>query len=486
MVVTEMLEPVIGLEVHAQLLTESKMYCSCSAKYADSPPNRHVCAVCGGMPGALPVVNARAVEYTVRTALALGCRVNESSKFDRKNYPYADLPKGYQISQYDMPIGIGGSLEYRSAGEFRRCGIVRVHLEEDTGKTTHTTVEGREVSLVDYNRSGVPLMEIVGQPEIHSAEDAREYFASLRQLLMFIHVCDGNLQEGSMRADVNVSVHRSGEPLGTKVEIKNLNSFRAVQRALEYEIARQSELLSRGVPVIHETRGWSEERQVTLGQRTKELAHDYRYFPEPDLPYLKFLPAELDGIRSTMPELPAARWERFQREYALSPATSDVLTAEEDIASYFEDSVRADPSIEPNTVAKWVAGEVLRLWKEADSVGESFPVTPSKLAALLAMVQSGTVSNTAAKSVLEAMFSSGEEPSAVVARLGLERIGDSSVTEALVDQVLQGNRSKVEQFRAGKQQVQQSLFGDVMKLSKGKADPVQVREILSRKLSEIS
>jgi aspartyl-tRNA(Asn)/glutamyl-tRNA(Gln) amidotransferase subunit B len=485
MVIAENLEPLIGLEVHAQLLTNSKMYCSCSAGYADSPPNRHVCAVCGGMPGALPVVNAKAVEYTVRSALALGCRIDQSSKFDRKNYPYADLPKGYQISQYDMPIGQDGLLEFRSGDETRRCGIVRVHLEEDTGKTTHTTVEGRQVSLVDYNRSGVPLMEIVSRPELHSPEDAREYFAALRQLLMFIHVCDGNLQEGSMRADVNVSVRRAGAPLGTKVEIKNLNSFRAVQHSLEYEIARQSELLARGEPVVHETRGWSEERQITLGQRTKELAHDYRYFPEPDLPYLTFTAAQLEEIRAELPEFPAAKRVRLHDQYRLPWALTDVLTAEHQIATFFEDTVRADLSIAPDTAAKWIAGEVLRLLKNTNTASDSIPVTAPSLAALLGLVQSGAVSNTAAKTVLEDMFGSGEEPSSVVARLGLERIGDSSVTEDLVDQVLLENPSKIEEYLGGKSQVMQSIFGDVMKLSKGKADPGQVRDILRHKLDGV-
>jgi aspartyl-tRNA(Asn)/glutamyl-tRNA(Gln) amidotransferase subunit B len=485
LVVAEDLEPVIGLEVHAQLLTNSKMFCSCSADYADSPPNRHVCAVCGGMPGALPVINARAVEYTVRAALALSCRVDQSSKFDRKNYPYPDLPKGYQISQYDMPIGQDGMLEFRSGDEIRRCGIVRVHLEEDTGKTTHTTSDGGEVSLVDYNRSGVPLMEIVSRPELHSPEDAREYFAALRQLLMFIHVNDGNLQEGSMRADVNVSLRRRGESLGTKVEIKNLNSFRAVQRALEFEIIRQSDLLARGELVMHETRGWSEERQVTLGQRTKELAHDYRYFPEPDLPYLAFAPAQVEQIRHELPELPAAKRIRFHDQYGLPWALADVLTGEPQIANFFEDTVKADPSIAPVEAAKWVAGEVLRLLKDTSGGSTSIPVPAPHLATLLSLVKRGAVSNTAAKTVLEDMFTSGEEPSAVVARLGLERIGDSSVTEALVNQVLRANPSKVDQYRAGKTQVMQSLFGDVMKLSKGKADPVQLREILRRELDRV-
>jgi aspartyl-tRNA(Asn)/glutamyl-tRNA(Gln) amidotransferase subunit B len=485
MVVASEFEPVIGLEVHAQLLTNSKMYCACSARYADSPPNTHVCAVCGGMPGALPVINARAVEFTVRAALALDCRIDESSKFDRKNYPYADLPKGYQISQYDMPIGQDGVLEFRSGDEIRRCGIVRVHLEEDTGKTTHTSVEGREVSLVDYNRSGVPLMEIVSRPELHSPEDAREYFAALRQVLMFIGVCDGNLQEGSMRADVNVSLHRPGEPLGTKVEIKNLNSFRAVQRALEYEISRQSNLLKRGEPVVHETRGWSEERQITLGQRTKEQAHDYRYFPEPDLPYLRFSESQLDGVRTSLPELPAAKRTRFHGQYKLPWALVDVLTADYQIAAYFEETLGADRAIGAAMAANWISGEMLRLLKETNADLDSIPVTASNLAALLGMVQRGAVSNTAAKTVLEDMFRTGDEPSTGLARLGLERIGDSSVTEELVDQALKENPSKIEQYRAGKVQVMQSIFGDVMKLSKGKADPGQVRDILRRKLDGI-
>ena len=287
-----------------------------------------------------------------------------------------------------------------------------------------------------------------------------------------------------MRADVNVSVHRPGEPLGTKVEIKNLNSFRAVQRSLEYEIARQSDVLKRGESVVHETRGWSEEQQITIGQRTKEFAHDYRYFPEPDLPYLTFSPIQLDDVREGMPELPAAKRLRFEGQYGLSPSLAQVLTGEERIAAYFEDTLRADASIAPSTAAKWISGEILRLLKDAAVETDSLPVTATNLAALLGMVESGKVSNTAAKTVLEDMFESGEEPSAVVARLGLERIGDSTVTEALVEQVLRDNPSKVEQFRAGKLQVQQSLFGDVMKASKGKADPVQVRDILGRKLSE--
>jgi aspartyl-tRNA(Asn)/glutamyl-tRNA(Gln) amidotransferase subunit B len=302
---------------------------------------------------------------------------------------------------------------------------------------------------------------------------------------MFIGVCDGNLQEGSMRADVNVSVRRPGEPLGTKVEIKNLNSFRAVQRSLEYEIARQSELLGRGESVVHETRGWSEERQVTLGQRTKEQAHDYRYFPEPDLPYLKFTEPQLESIRAGLPELPAAKRLRFQHEYGLPWALVDVLIGEYQIAAYFEDTVRADPAISPTMTANWIAGEVLRLLKETNADLDSIPVSASNLAGLLGMVERGAVSNTAAKTVLEDMFGSGEEPGAVVARLGLERIGDSSVTEALVDRALQESPSKVEQYRAGKVQVMQSIFGDVMKLSRGKADPAQVRDILRRKLEGV-
>ncbi len=478
------LEPVIGLEVHAQLTTRSKMFCACSAAYADSPPNTHVCAVCGGMPGALPVINRRAVEGTLLAALALDCTVDEKSKFDRKNYSYADLPKGYQISQFDMPIGRNGELTFYSSGERFVCGITRVHLEEDTGKTTHTTIGGRGVSLVDLNRSGVPLMEIVSKPELYSPESARAYFEALRQILMYLGVCDGNLQEGSMRADVNVSLRPPGGPLGTKVEVKNLNSFRAVQRALEYEIERQSETLARGEQVQHETRGWSEEGQVTLGQRTKEFAHDYRYFPEPDLPYLHFDESDLQSLRAGLPELPFARFERLQSDYGITAHAAGVLTAEAFLADFFEAVVAAAPEVSPHVTCNWVLGETLRLLKESSPSQTGVPVSAGDLGALLTLMQAGTVSNSAAKTVLEDMFATGEPPGRVLSRLGLERVGDEREIETLVAGVLAANPSKVDQFRAGKEQVAQSLFGDVMKASKGKADPRIVRDILNRLLRE--
>jgi aspartyl-tRNA(Asn)/glutamyl-tRNA(Gln) amidotransferase subunit B len=436
------------------------------------------------MPGALPVINGLAVNYTLQTALALGCTVDELSKFDRKNYSYADLPKGYQISQFDMPIGRDGMLMFETEDGERSCGIIRVHLEEDTGKTIHTSVDGRGVSLVDLNRSGVPLMEIVSKPDLRSPSDARAYFEALRQTLMYLNVCDGNLQEGSMRADVNVSVHRQGESLGTKVEVKNLNSFRAVQRALEYEIERQTSLLETGQSVVQETRGWSDDRQVTLGQRTKEYAHDYRYFPEPDLPYLRFTPGQIEDVRAAMPEMPLARASRFSTDYGLSVATSRVLTADRSIADFFEQVVAAAPFVTPAEVAKWVTGEVLRLMKDTGGEAGGIPVGAANLASLLDMVRGGQVSNTAAKTVLEEMVISGDSAVDVVARLGLERVGDAASIDWLVRDVLAANPSKVGQYLEGKLQVAQSLFGDVMKASKGKADPRLVRDLLEQRLRD--
>ncbi|HEX6507090.1 MAG TPA: Asp-tRNA(Asn)/Glu-tRNA(Gln) amidotransferase subunit GatB, partial [Chloroflexota bacterium] len=450
------LEPVIGLEIHAQLLTMSKMFCGCSAHYADAEPNTHVCAVCVGMPGALPVINSKAVEFTVMTARALHCRVDPTSKFDRKNYQYPDLPKGYQISQYDLPIGQDGWLDFAAGDATRRCGIVRVHLEEDTGKTSHTTVDGRDVSLVDYNRSGLPLMEIVSRPDLRSPEEAAEYFAALRQLLMYLGVSDGNLQEGSMRADVNVSVRRAGGELGTKVEIKNLNSFRAVQRALRFEIERQSRIIEASGQVEHETRGWSEERQITVSQRSKEYAQDYRYFPEPDLPALTFSEERVETIETSMPELPAERRDRLATEYGLSRDIATVITAERLRADFFERAARSASSVSATTVAHWLTGPIMGLLNESNLRVEDSLLQPEALGQLLTMVESGSVSGTAARtSVLPEMVRTGDPPDVIVTRLGLERIGDKAAIDALVDQVLAANDGMVAQYRAGKTQVLQ-------------------------------
>lgn len=476
--------PVIGLEVHAQLLTRSKMFCGCSAEYAGASPNTNVCAVCAGMPGALPVINRRAVEFTMMTALALGCRVPEYSKFDRKNYMYPDLPKGYQITQYDRPLGVAGTLEYEVNGEILRCGITRVHLEEDTGKSIHTDVAGREVSLVDYNRSGVPLMEIVTEADLRSPAAARELFATLRRVLMYLGVNDGNLQEGSMRADVNVSLQQPDGSYGTKVEIKNLNSFRAVQRALEFEIERQTAVVQAGGRLEQETRGWSEAQQATLSQRSKEQAHDYRYFPEPDLPPLVIPTGVVDVVRSGLPEMPADRARRLQTQVGLAPATSRVLTNEKALADFFEAALAAAGPDSAPTLANWITGDVSRLLNETGERIDQSRLDPAALARLVSMVRDSLISGAAAKQVLEEMYRSGATPETIVERLNLGQIADVTALEAIVDQVLTENQGVVETYRKGKANAIQALVGRVMKASKGKANPALVRDLLLRKLGE--
>jgi aspartyl-tRNA(Asn)/glutamyl-tRNA(Gln) amidotransferase subunit B len=475
-------EAVIGLEVHAQVSTASKMFCGCSAHYAGSPPNSRVCPVCLGLPGSLPVVNARAVRGALRTALALKCRVPKLSRFDRKNYSYPDLPKGYQISQFDMPLGLAGHLEFRVGAELRHCGITRVHLEEDTGKTFHKVIEGREVSLIDYNRSGVPLMEIVGEPHLRSGEAAREYFATLRQILMYLGVNDGNLQEGSMRADVNVSVRDVDGKLGTKVEIKNLNSFRAVRRSIDYELARQRALLADGETIWQETRGWSESDEITVGQRNKEYAHDYRYFPEPDLPPLHIAASLMREERSLLPELPLARSRRLVAQFGLPQDTADVLTLELDMADFFEDAVHSAGSLLAGQVANWLTGDVMRLLNESGvELGQSKLRAP-ELGKLVRLLHVGTISGAAGKTVLEGMFETGEEPGTIVERLELGQIKDEDTLISLVEQVIGSNPELVELYRRGKVNVLQALVGKTIQSSKGRATPIRVRQLLEDRL----
>ncbi|MGI8967812.1 MAG: Asp-tRNA(Asn)/Glu-tRNA(Gln) amidotransferase subunit GatB [Chloroflexota bacterium] len=474
---------VIGLEVHAQLLTRSKMFCRCAADYAGAAPNTRVCAVCAGMPGALPVINRQAVEDTIRSALALNCAVANHSKFDRKNYAYPDLPKGYQITQYDQPIGSGGWLQFASGGEVKRCGIVRVHLEEDTGKSIHSSVDGHDVSLVDYNRSGVPLMEIVSEPELDSPESARDYFVALRRVLMYLGVSDGNLQEGSLRADVNVSLRQPDGSFGTKVEIKNLNSFRAVERSLHFEVQRQRSLEERGEVIGQETRGWSERDEVTVGQRSKEYAHDYRYFPEPDLPPLVLGVALVESLRQTLTELPERRRERLERDFELSPAVAGVLTGDIALADYFESVLAARPGVSAVDAANWITGEVLRLRNE--NAGTATALTADSLAGLLRLVYERKLSSTAAKTVLGVMFSSGEPAKDVAVRLDLLQISDETFLETLVEEICAANPKAVEDFRKGKQNAAQALVGKAMVASKGRADPARLRAlIMERLLSE--
>ncbi|GAC1467654.1 MAG: Asp-tRNA(Asn)/Glu-tRNA(Gln) amidotransferase subunit GatB [Chloroflexota bacterium] len=480
---SERLEPVIGLEIHAQLLTRSKMYCGCSAAYSAAPPNTFVCAVCGGMPGALPTINRAAVDYALAVALALNCSIPARSKFDRKNYSYPDLPKGYQISQYDMPLGVDGWIDLNTGDGASRCGIVRVHLEEDTGKSMHVAQDGRDVSLVDYNRSGVPLLEIVSAPDIRAPEEARQYFSTIRQVLMYLGVNDGNLQEGSMRADVNVSLRHSGEPVpSTKVEIKNLNSFRAVQRAIEYEIERQTRLITQGQTVPQETRGWQEDRNATVPQRSKEYAQDYRYFPEPDLPPLAISAEHVEKIAASLPEFASARADRFTRAHALSASVAGILTEEKSLADFFEAAVSARPNVAATAIANWVSGELLHLLKEARQSVEQSRLRPEALAHLVGLVESGMISNTAGKTVLHEVFATGDDPDAVVERLHLAQVSDPRILETLTDQALDANPGLVEAYRKGKTNVMNALAGQVMKASEGRANMTRVRELLEERL----
>ncbi|HET9200217.1 MAG TPA: Asp-tRNA(Asn)/Glu-tRNA(Gln) amidotransferase subunit GatB, partial [Dehalococcoidia bacterium] len=393
-------EAVIGLEVHSQLLTESKMFCPCSAAYAHSPPNSHVCPICMGMPGVLPVINRKAVEYTVMTGLALNCTIPPRAKFDRKNYPYPDLMKGYQISQYDMPLCVDGYLDIDLEGATRRVGVTRVHLEEDTARLLHRSDNGDSYSLLDINRSGVPLMEIVSEPDMRSPEEARAYFMALRQTLQYLGVSAGNMEEGNLRADANISLRPAGsDAFGAKVELKNINSFRFVVRALEYEVERQTQALDEGQTIVQETRGWDENKNRTVSQRSKEYAHDYRYFPEPDLPPLELTAEFVDSIRAQLPELPHDRRQRFEQEYGLPDHEAGLLTENRATADYFEAAVRsgkpADTPARAHAVANWMLGDFAH-----DLAGKPYgesQIEPAQLAALTDLADSGQITSKIAK-----------------------------------------------------------------------------------------
>jgi aspartyl-tRNA(Asn)/glutamyl-tRNA(Gln) amidotransferase subunit B len=471
-------EIVIGLEVHSQLLTRSKMFCGCSADYAGAPPNTHVCPICLGMPGTLPVINRRAVEFTLRTGLALQSEIPAASKFDRKNYPYPDLPKGYQISQYDLPFCKEGWIDVEVDGEVLRVGMERVHLEEDTGRLTH--VSG--ASLIDFNRAGVPLMEIVSKPDLRSPPQARAYLQKLRAILRAIGVSTGNMEEGSFRCDANVSLRPLGAPeYGAKVEIKNMNSFRAVQRALEYEVERQTALLERGERIEQETRGWVEDRGVTVSQRSKEQAHDYRYFPEPDLPPVFVSREWVAEIEAHLPELPDARRERFVAAYGLNAYDAVQLTSSVEVADFFERVVVLGG--DAKKAANWIQGELFRLQPPGEEDGSSTGgVTPERLVGLIKLVDQGTISRAAGKQVFETMFASGEEPVAIVERLGLAQVSDSSALEEAIDGVLAAQPQAVADYQAGKAGAINFLAGQVMKATRGRANPNLVREIIERQL----
>lgn len=477
-------EPVIGLEVHAQLHTQSKMFCRCSTQYAGAEPNTHICPICAGFPGVLPVLNEKAVELALRVGLALRCDIAPVSRFDRKSYPYPDLPKGYQISQYDLPLAVRGCVNAGNGPESRSVGIVRVHMEEDTGKLLHRrSADGGVYSLVDLNRSGVPLLEIVSGPDLRSAAEAREYVTKLRQILRFIDASTGNMEEGALRVDANVSVRPAGAlALGAKVEIKNLNSFRMVERALEYEIGRQIEALTDGRPVAQETRGWDEAAGVTLSQRTKEYASDYRYFPEPDLPPLTMSDARVETARSALPELPDERRERFIVQYGITEYDAGVLTGTREIADYYEAAV-AGGKAPPKIAANWIAGELFRLLRrDALSITDT-RVTPPLLAELLAMVHAGELSTASGRTLLEETYASGRSPRELAGERGLRQITDTDLIAAAVRSAIENNPRAVEDFRKGKQQVINFLAGQVMKETKGAAKIDTVRSLLVGELT---
>jgi aspartyl-tRNA(Asn)/glutamyl-tRNA(Gln) amidotransferase subunit B len=478
-------EVVIGLEVHAQLLTRSKMFCSCPADYINAAPNENTCPVCLGMPGVLPTMNEQAVEYTVRTALALHCEIPPFTKFDRKNYFYPDLPKGYQISQYDLPLSINGILEFPVAGEAVRCGITRVHLEEDTGTMHHAgdVLQSATSSLIDLNRCGVPLMEIVGEPDLRTPEAAREYLVRLRQILMYIGVNDGNLEKGSFRCDANISLRTPGDKeLGVKVEVKNMNSFRAVQHALESEIERQTGVLDAGGTLVQETRGWVEAQGRTISQRSKEQAHDYRYFPEPDLPPLRLGAEYVARVREGLPELPEARAHRFQRQYGLTAYDAAVLTDTREDADTYEALVAA--GVPAKLAANWQTGDVAALANEHRLPLHQSGLGVNGLAGLLRLVEGGTINGPTAKELLAELYVSGGDPEALVNERGLAQVSDTAALTALVDAAITANPAAAADFRAGKQQALGQLMRAVKDATGGKADMPLVNRLLRDRLSE--
>ncbi|MGH9255037.1 MAG: Asp-tRNA(Asn)/Glu-tRNA(Gln) amidotransferase subunit GatB [Vicinamibacterales bacterium] len=475
-------EPVIGLEIHAQLQTRTKIFCGCSTAFG-ATPNTQVCPVCLGLPGALPVLNRTAVDYAIRAALALGCDVQPVSIFARKNYFYPDLPKGYQISQYERPLALGGWLEI-AAGGGRRVGLTRIHLEEDAGKSLHEGfADSDRRTYVDYNRSGVPLIEIVTEPDMRSAEEAAEFFERLRDILVWIGVNDGNMEEGSLRCDGNVSVRPVGQSaLGVKTEVKNVNSFRYIEKALEYEIGRQSDLIESGGRVVQETRLFDSATGRTFSMRSKEEAHDYRYFPEPDLPPLVVDAARIEAVRGMLPELPAARRQRFVAAYGLPEYDAGVLTQSPALADYFE-QVAADAG-SPKSASNWVMGELLRTLKERGTGIGDIPLAPRALAGLIRLVDNGAISSSVAKDVFAKMYDSGRSADDIVAADGLAQIDDQAALLALVHDVMTRHADAVAQYRAGKHATFGFLVGQVMKGSGGKANPKLATQLLRHELDK--
>ena len=494
-------ETVIGLEVHAQMLTDSKIFCGCSTKFG-SEPNTQTCPVCIGMPGVLPVLNKKALESAIKTGLAMNCRISPCSRFARKNYFYPDLPKGYQISQYELPICEYGYIEIVVDGAIKKSGITRIHMEEDAGKNIHESASpkaegGGNFSFVDLNRAGVPLMEIVSEPDIRSPREAVEYMKKLRTILRYLSVCDGNMEQGSLRCDANVSVRPVGQnELGVKVEIKNINSFRFVEKALDYEIKRQIKVVEDGGKVIQETRLWDSVQGVTESMRGKEEAHDYRYFPEPDLVPIMVEQKWIDEIRSSLPELPDIKRERFVLEYGLLEHDVDFLISEKPLADLFEETVKLGG--QPKAVFNLITGDLLRLLNAENKSIEECPLKPNQLVGILNLIENKIISWTMAKTVLEEMYRTGAETigvaditlpmieitaEAVVKEKGFIQISDRGEIEKVVDEIISKNPKEVERFKSGEEKLMGFFVGQVMKLTKGKANPQMVNELLKKKLS---
>ncbi|OGP23879.1 MAG: aspartyl/glutamyl-tRNA amidotransferase subunit B [Deltaproteobacteria bacterium GWB2_55_19] len=475
-------ETVIGLEVHAQLLTESKLFCACSTKFG-SGPNTQVCPVCLGLPGVLPVLNGKSVEFAVKMALAVNCSVNAKSVFARKNYFYPDLPKGYQISQYTEPLAERGYLDIDTNGG-KRIGITRIHMEEDAGKLLHG--EGPEdsgSSFVDLNRAGVPLIEIVSEPDMRSADEAQAYLKSLRDIIVYLEICSGNMEEGSFRCDANVSIRPVGaEKLGTKAELKNMNSFKFVKEAIEYEVERQIDVVESGGKVVQETRLFDSAKGITASMRSKEEAHDYRYFPDPDLLPLVVSDDLIEGQRKTLPELPEAKRTRFIKDYSIPAYDAGVLTASRDLANYYEEVVKA--TNEPKVSSNWVMGELLRLLKEDARDVRDCAVTPASIAGLIEMIKNGGISGKMAKEVFEAMYKTGKTPQEIVKSTGMAQISNEDELSRIIDDVITRNPDNFARYKAGRVQLFGFFVGETMKATKGQANPQVINKLLKEKLDK--
>ncbi|MEJ5301720.1 MAG: Asp-tRNA(Asn)/Glu-tRNA(Gln) amidotransferase subunit GatB [Thermodesulforhabdaceae bacterium] len=473
-------EAVIGLEVHAQLLTETKIFCGCSTKFG-ADPNTNVCPVCLGMPGVLPVLNRKVVDFALKLALATNCSIAPVNRFARKNYFYPDLPKGYQISQYKLPIAENGWIDVSLDGVTRRIRIRRIHMEEDAGKLIHD--EHQPISYVDFNRAGVPLLEIVSEPDIRTPEEAAAYLKNLRDIVVYLGICDGNMEEGSFRCDANVSLRPVGsQELGVKTELKNMNSFRNVQRALEFEIRRQRALLEKGEQIVQETRLWDAAKGITVGMRAKEEEHDYRYFPDPDLVPIVIDKAWIEKIRKTIPELPDEKRRRFAEQYGIPEKDIDVLVSDRVLADYFESAVAVFPN--PKTVSNWILSELLRELNRSGHSPLDCPVSPENLAELLSLIDNGTISGKIAKTVFEEMYRSGRKASEIVKEQGLTQVADKELIERVVDEVLREHQVEVERYRKGEAKLMGFFVGQVMKKTQGKANPKLVNEVILKKLRD--